>query len=122
MTHHSLIPGPDHPITITPTSQVVTARVGDVVVAKTENALTLQEANYPSVQYIPLEDVDETVLRKTETTSHCPYKGEASYYTIALEDHDLVDAVWTYEHASPAVAEIRGHVAFYTDRVDVAVG
>jgi len=122
MNRQSLIPGPDHPITITPTSQVVTVRAGDTVIARTEHALTLQEASYPAVQYIPLEDVDQALLRKTESTTHCPYKGDASYYTITLKDGDLVDAVWTYEQASPAVKEIRDHVAFYTDRVDVEVG
>ena len=74
------------------------------------------------MQYIPLVDVDRSVLRKTDTTSHCPYKGEAGYYTIALPEGDLVDAVWTYEQPSPAVKEIAGHVAFYANRVDVSVG
>ena len=122
MNRQSLIPGPDHPITITPTSQIVTVRTGDTVIARTEHALTLQEASYPPVQYIPLKDVDQALLRKTESTTHCPYKGDASYYTITLRDGDLVDAVWTYEQASPAVKEIRDHVAFYTDRVDVEFG
>jgi uncharacterized protein (DUF427 family) len=114
------IPGPDHPITIENTGQQVVARVGTRVVADTARALTLREAGYPPVHYIPLEDVDQTLLTPTETQTYCPYKGDASYYSIDLDGgSNLTDAVWTYREPYEAVAPIAGHVAFYTDRVTV---
>lgn len=114
------IPGPDHPITVKDTGTRVLARVGDRVVADTARALTLQESNYPAVQYIPLEDVDQSLLAGSETQTYCPYKGDASYYTIALPGGPtLTDAVWTYRAPYDAVSPIAGYVAFYTDRVDV---
>ena len=114
------IPGPDHPITVENTGQRVLARVGDRVVADSTRALTLREAGYPPVQYIPLEDVDQTLLTPTDTQTYCPYKGDASYYSIDLDGHsNLTDAVWSYREPYEAVAPIAGHVAFYTDRVTV---
>lgn len=114
------IPGPDHPITIETTGQRVLARVGTRVVADTARALTLREAGYPPVHYIPLEDVDQTILTPTETQTYCPYKGDASYYSIDLDgSSSLTDAVWTYREPYEAVAPIAGHVAFYADRVTV---
>jgi uncharacterized protein (DUF427 family) len=122
MDPHQKIPGPDHPITVEPTGTRVVARVGDRVVADTTSALTLQEASYPPVQYVPLADVDPDVLRDSAMTTYCPYKGEAGYYTLVPADGaELVDAVWTYRTPYDAVAEIADHVAFYPDRVDVSV-
>jgi uncharacterized protein (DUF427 family) len=121
-TREPKIPGPDHPITIEPTDARVMARVGGQVVADTVRALTLREANYPPVQYIPLEDVDQTLLADSTTLTYCPYKGDASYYGITAADGTLADAVWTYREPYDAVVEITGHVAFYTGRVDVVVG
>jgi uncharacterized protein (DUF427 family) len=115
------VPGPDHPITVTPTAGRVVARVGATVVAESTAALTVQESTYPAVQYLPLSDVDPRFLERTATTSWCPYKGEASYYSLRVDGAELPDAVWTYEDASPAVAAISGHVAFYPDRVSVLV-
>ncbi|MFC5828022.1 DUF427 domain-containing protein [Nonomuraea insulae] len=116
------IPGPDHPITIEKTGRRVVARVGEHVVADTTRALTLREADYPPVQYIPLDDVDQTLLAATDTRTYCPYKGDASYYSIALAEGELIDAVWSYREPYDSVADIAGHVAFYADRVEVAVG
>jgi uncharacterized protein (DUF427 family) len=115
------IPGPDHPITIEDTGERVLARVGARVVADTTRALTLREASYPPVYYIPLEDVDQSLLAPSDTQTYCPYKGDASYYTIALPDAEapLTDAVWTYREPYAYVAPIANHVAFYTDRVQV---
>jgi uncharacterized protein (DUF427 family) len=122
MTKQIKIPSPEHPIAIEANPNRVTVHVGEHAVADTKSALTLQEANYPPVQYIPLEDVDFAVLRRSETTTYCPYKGDASYYGIAVGDNDLADAVWTYEEPYPAVAAIAGHLAFYTNRVQVSIG
>lgn len=112
-------PGPDHPITIEPNPARVTVRVGDRVVAETSAALSLRESTYPAVPYIPLADVDQSLLRPTETSTYCPYKGDASYYTVDLPDGELTDAVWTYPEPYAAVAEIAGHVAFYADKVEI---
>ncbi|WP_210585395.1 DUF427 domain-containing protein [Streptomyces sp. GESEQ-35] len=116
------IPGPDHPITIETTGVRVVAGIGPHIVADTTRALTLREANYPPVQYIPLDDVDQTLLAPSATQTYCPYKGNASYYSIALAEGGPADAVWSYSEPYEAVADIAGHVAFYTDRVEVVVG
>ena len=113
-----LEPGPDHPITITPTSGRVVVTAGGRVVADTRNALTLQESTYPAVQYVPLSDVDQSLLERTGTSTYCPYKGDAGYYSIPAGGDRAVDAVWEYRAPREAVAPIKDHVAFYPDRVD----
>jgi len=112
------IPGPDHPITITPNSRRVVVTLGGKVIADTRDALTLREASYPPVQYIPRRDVDMALLARTDHATYCPYKGEASYFSIPLGGERSVNAIWTYEAAYPAVAAIQDHLAFYPDRVD----
>ena len=112
------VPGPDHPITITPTARRVVVTVGGRVVADSRNALTLQEARYPAVQYVPLADVDLSLLERTTHATYCPYKGDCAYYSVPAGGERAVNAVWTYEQPFDAVAAIRGHVAFYPDRVD----
>ncbi|MGO4281746.1 Uncharacterized conserved protein, DUF427 family [Cupriavidus sp. OV038] len=112
------IPGPDHPITITPQGGRVVVTVAGRVVADTRRALTLAEASYPPVQYIPREDVDMSQLTRTQHTSHCPYKGDAAYYSIPAGGTRTDNAVWTYESPHQAVAQIANHLAFYPDRVD----
>jgi uncharacterized protein (DUF427 family) len=88
------------------------------VIADTRNALTLREAAYPPVQYIPIEDVDSSHLERTEHATYCPYKGDCSYYSVVAGGQKSVNAVWSYEAPYPAVAQIKGHVAFYPERVD----
>jgi uncharacterized protein (DUF427 family) len=112
------IPGPDHPITIerNPTRIVVT--LGGRVVADTREALTLREAAYPPVQYIPRKDVDMALLARTEHTTYCPYKGDCSYYSIPLGGERSVNAVWRYEAPYAAVTPIKDYLAFYPNRVD----
>ena len=112
------IPGPDHPITITPTKGRVTVTVNGQRIADTREALTLQEAAYPPVLYVPRKDVDMEQLQRTSRQTYCPYKGESSYYSIPAGGERSVNAVWTYETPYAAVAEIREHLAFYADRVD----
>ena len=112
------IPGPDHPISIQRNPARVVVSVAGHVVANTRNALTLREADYSFVQYIPAEDVDFTQLERTNHATFCPYKGDCSYYSIPAGGKKSVNAVWTYEDPFPAVAQIREHVAFYPDRVD----
>ena len=112
------IPGPDHPITIAPNPNRVVVTLGDKVIADTARALTLREANYPAVHYIPRADVDLTALARTETRSYCPYKGEASYFSIPAGGDRSIDAIWTYETPHDSVAAIKDHLAFYRDRID----
>ena len=112
------IPGPNHPISIRRNPARVVVSVAGSVVADTRNALTLREADYPPVQYIPLEDVDLSQLKRTDHATYCPYKGDCSYYSVPAGGRKSVNAVWSYEDPYPAVAQIRGHVAFYPDRVD----
>ncbi len=113
-----LQPGPDHPITISSASTRVQVRVAGRVVADSDRALVLREADYPPVYYLPREDTDATQLERTEHSSYCPYKGQASYYSIPAGGAKSVNAIWSYEQPYPAVAEIKGHLAFYPDRVD----
>ena len=122
MEPNQKLPGPDHPITVTPTGSHVVAKLGGRVIADTQNALTLQEASYPAVQYLPLEDVDPAALKDSDSSSYCPYKGEAGYYTLVASDGtELEDAAWTYRRPYDAVAEIATHVAFYPDKVQISI-
>lgn len=117
MSKPRLQPGPDHPITITPTGSRVTVTVGGRVVADTLAALTLQEASYPPVQYVPLADVDPALISPTDHQTYCPYKGDASYWSLPGAEN----AVWGYQDPHDAVAAIKGHVAFYPDKVEVRI-
>jgi uncharacterized protein (DUF427 family) len=119
MSREMKTPGPDHPITVEKSPGRVVVRVGDQVVADTTAALALRESNYPAVSYIPLADVDQAFLKASDTTTYCPYKGDASYYTLVTGDAEFQDAIWTYREPYPAVADIAGHVAFYPDKVEV---
>jgi uncharacterized protein (DUF427 family) len=109
------IPGPDHPIAVTRNLSRVVVKAGGRVIADTGNALTLREAAYPAVQYIPRDDVDMAQLQRSNHTSYCPYKGDCSYFSIA---GGTENAVWTYETPYEAVADIKDYLAFYPDRVD----
>jgi uncharacterized protein (DUF427 family) len=113
-----LQPGPEHPITITANPAHVVVTVAGKVVADTTRALILQESTYPPVQYIPIADVEQSLLERTETATYCPFKGDAGYYSIPAGGEKSVDAIWVYEHPYEAVAAIKDHVAFYPDRVD----
>lgn len=112
------IPGPDHPITVAPNPARVVVTLGGRTIADTRAALTLREASYPAVQYIPRADVDMSLLERSTHTTYCPYKGECHYFSIPAGGERSVNAVWTYESPYDAVAGIKDHVAFYVDRVD----
>jgi uncharacterized protein (DUF427 family) len=109
-------PTADHPITIAPAGKRVIVCAGGKTIVDTEQALVLREASYPPVYYLPRADADMAALTRTAHGSHCPYKGDASYYSLATEKG--ANAVWTYEDPCPSVAAIRDHLAFYPDRVD----
>lgn len=112
------IPGPDHPITIEKKTTRILVTVAGKVIADTSDALSLKEASYPAVLYIPRKDANMSALQRTDHATHCPYKGDASYYSIPAGGERSVNAVWTYEHPHDAVREIEGYLAFYPDRVD----
>ncbi len=109
---------PDHPITIAPARCRVRVTFAGRVVADTRRALSLVEASYPPVMYIPREDVDLAMLERTDRETRCPYKGEASYYSIHAGDRIARNAVWSYEQPLEAVAATAERMAFYPDRVD----
>ena len=112
------LPGPDHLISIQRNPARVVVSVAGRMVADTRNALTLREAAYAPVQYIPREDVDFSQLERTDYVTYCPYKGYCNHYSVPAGGKKSVNAVWTYEDPYPAVAQIKGHVAFYPGKVD----
>lgn len=112
------LPGPDHPITIAKNNKRVRVTLGGRVVADTTRALTLTEASYKPVFYIPRDDADMSLLARTEHKTHCPYKGDASYFSIIANGRSADNAVWSYEQPFPAMGPIKDHLAFYRDRVD----
>ena len=119
MTPDKRTPGPDHPITITPCDQRVRVLIGDTVIAETTRALALQEAQYPEVLYIPREDADAKLLQLSDRVTYCPYKGDASYFTIKANGVALENAIWSYQTPYPAMEQIKGHLAFYPDKVTI---
>lgn len=112
------VPGPDHPITVEPDQARVVVTVAGRVIADTRNALVLREAAYPAVYYIPRNDVEMTLLERTDHATYCPYKGDCAYYSIPIGGERAVNAVWTYESPYAPVKEIAQHLAFYPNRVD----
>jgi uncharacterized protein (DUF427 family) len=112
------LPGPDHPITITPNAKRVRVSLGGQTIANTAHALRLQEASYPAVFYIPRADARMDLFTKTSNATHCPYKGDASYFSISAGGKTAENAVWSYETPFPAMAEIKEYLAFYPNRVD----
>ncbi|CAB3784131.1 DUF427 domain-containing protein [Pararobbsia alpina] len=112
------VPGPDHPITIERNPARVVVSLAGRVIADTREALTLREAAYPAVQYIPRKDVEMSLLERTDHTTYCPFKGDCNYYSLPLGGGRSVNAVWTYEAPYTAVSAIKDYVAFYPDRVD----
>jgi uncharacterized protein (DUF427 family) len=111
-------PGPDHPISVVPNPRRVRVTFGGKTIADTAHALSLSEAGYPPVQYIPRADADMSALAPTAHGTHCPYKGDASYFTIKGDGISAENAVWSYEKPYPAVKEIAEHLAFYPNRID----
>jgi uncharacterized protein (DUF427 family) len=112
------LPGPDHPITIEPNARRVRVTFNGRVVADTHRALTLKETTLRPVQYIPREDVDMSLFARTAHSTHCPYKGDAAYYSLKVDGRSSENAVWTYDTPFPAMAQIKEYLAFYPDRVD----
>ena len=113
------LPGPDHPITLTPNPRRVRVEVDGHVIADSAAALTLQEASYPAVQYIPREDIEMGFFARTDHHTNCPYKGDASYFSTKIDGDMLENVAWSYEDPYPAMDQIRGMLAFYPNKVRV---
>jgi uncharacterized protein (DUF427 family) len=113
------IPGADHPITVEPAATRLRVTAGGTTIADTRAALSLRESTYPPVYYVPREDADLSQLERTDHSTYCPYKGDASYYSITPAGDDGTNAVWTYETPHDAVTPIKEHLAFYPDRVTI---
>ena len=112
------IPSPDHPITIQPNAKRIVVKAAGKIIADTVEALTLQEASYPAVHYIPRKDVNMSLLERTDHATYCPYKGDCAYFSIPAGGEKALNAVWTYETPYDAVKQIKNHLAFYSDRVE----
>jgi uncharacterized protein (DUF427 family) len=121
MNRPAKIPGPDHPIAIAPTAGRVTVRFAGEVVAESDRALTLKEASYPPVQYVPRADARMAHFARSAHATWCPYKGDCSYFSLKSESGSVEHAVWSYEHPFPAVQQIAGHLAFYPDKVEIEI-
>jgi len=113
------IPGPDHPITVAANPKRVQVLYNGHVIADTRKALTLKESSYRPVLYFPREDVDMAFLTRTDHSTHCPYKGDASYYTLLMDGRFAENAVWTYETPYPAMETIKDLLAFYPNQVEI---
>jgi uncharacterized protein (DUF427 family) len=112
------LPGPDHPITIAPADMRVRVTFAGKVIADTTRALVLEEAGYAPVFYIPRQDADISLFARSAHRTHCPYKGDASHFTLDVSGRRAENAAWSYEQPYPAMREIAGHLAFYPNRVD----
>lgn len=115
------IPGPDHPITIVPYRGVVRVRSGPADIARSGRALALREASYPTVYYVPRDDVRMDAFRRSDTVTHCPYKGDAAHYSLAEDGREVENAAWSYEEPYEAVSAIGDYLAFYAGKVEISV-
>jgi len=94
-------------------------RAGGAVLGETREALELVEGEMTPVIYFPRADLGMAFLERSETTSHCPHKGDATYYTIHTKSGEIKDAGWSYESPKDDAARIRDHIAFYGYKVTV---
>lgn len=110
---------PGKVITVEPYDGTVIVRAGETIIASSTRAKVLTEAPYPSVLYIPFADIDFTQFRKTDLSTHCPYKGDASYWSVLPAADNGKDAMWAYEQPFDEMADIRDHGAFYPSKVSI---
>jgi uncharacterized protein (DUF427 family) len=111
-------PNPDHPIRVVPHPARLRVLWNGKIVADTINAMMLYEASYPGVRYIPRTDVDMTLLRLSALKTRCPYKGEASYFSLSSGGKTAENAIWSYETPFPVAAEIAGYLAFDPKQIE----
>lgn len=112
-------PDGEHPIEVRLNPKRVRVRVAGHVIADSDQALMLKEADYPEVAYLPRKDVEMGFLAKTFHETHCPYKGQAAYYTVHIEGRLLENAAWSYEDPFPAAMAVKDRLAFYPDKVEI---
>src|ERR1700723_138342 len=112
------IPGPEHPITISPGCGKVRVTVAGTIVAESTRSLRLEEKGYPPVYYLPRNDAEMSLLVRTTHYTYCPYKGDCTYYSVPIGGSKSEYEVWTYERPHEAVANIKEYLAFYPSRVD----
>ncbi len=108
-----------HRITVERCERPVVARLEETEIARTDSALLLRETGYPPVHYIPIADVADEYLEKSDTITTCPFKGHAMYYSIMAGGKEHSDAAWRYLDAFPEFSGIKDFVAFYSNTVDV---
>jgi uncharacterized protein (DUF427 family) len=113
------VPGPDHPISLERARRRWQVRFAGQLIADSGQAIVLNEAHYPPRVYFPRADVAMERLVRTGHASHCPYKGDAAYYSVSVDGQVAENAVWTYEEPYPAMAAIDGMLSFYPDRVEI---
>lgn len=109
---------PDHVVAVKPFSGRVAVTLGGETIADSRNALAVEESGYGAVYYLPRADVRMDLATATENSSHCPFKGDASYYTFVAGGKTAENAAWTYAAPFDEAAALAGHLAFYTERVD----
>ena len=109
---------PEHRVDLVPGPARVRVVLGNEIIAETTSAITLREASYPPVHYIPAADVRHDLLAASPHKTYCPFKGEASYWSIKLDGARVENAVWAYCEPYDEVAPIKGYMAFYPKLVD----
>ena len=112
---------PNYEVKIEPTSTHIRVLVGDTVIADTHNAVAVTETKHRPVLYLPREDLDESLLSATDTSTHCPFKGDASYWSVTTSDGTLVDVMWSYLTPFDECLALQNYVSFYTDRVQLEI-
>ena len=108
----------DH-ITIEPAEGTIVIRAGGAVVAESPNALALREGDYPAVFYLPREDVGMEFFDRSDKVTHCPHKGDAAHFHMVTKSTTIEDAAWSYEDPIEGMEQIKGHLAFYADRMTI---
>ena len=111
-------PGHAHSITIENNPNRIKVVFNGTVIADTQKALVLKEGPLPPVSYIPREDVQMAYLEQTDHSTHCPFKGDASYFSVSVNGKTAENAVWTYETPIEAVAQIKNYVVFYPEKME----
>ena len=111
-------PGHAHAITIETNPNRLKVTLNGTVIADTQKALVLKEGSLPSVMYVPREDVHMSYLTRTNHSTHCPFKGDAAYFSVSVDGRTAENAVWTYETPIDSVAAIKDYVSFYPEKMD----
>ena len=108
---------PEHTLRFEERPASIRVCVGDRVIAETRRGLQLREGRYPAVVYLPRDDIQMTALERSEHTTHCPFKGDATYFDFRDGNQEIAEIAWSYEDPFDQMHAIREHLAFYPDRV-----